>query len=199
MIFVVHVWPPSNDMPSNSPENPSLMFVTTTRLRGFVGLTAMASSASLPDRMPTSTFGGTAPPPDGEATSASATKTSTLPTSGRFTIVPLPGSGRAGGYRPPGVRAKRTGESGWLADLEAARQRIVVVRGLVHRRPAQLLSRRLAVPGLTTPREHGQIGRLGEGLADRDPVTPCLLGGVEAEVGEPDELDERLGERGVGD
>src|SRR5919197_442182 len=111
-----------------------------------------------------------------------------LAASGPFNIVPLPSSGRGGGYR----RALKPCDEKRLPDLEAARLRIVLVRGFVNRRSAAALLLVLAAPTRVRLRDDRELGRLGERLAHADMITPGFLRGVEAEVGEADELVERL-------
>ena len=58
MICRVQVRPPSNETPSNNPTTPIGRTDMATMFEGFVGLTAMASSASFPPRALTLTFVG---------------------------------------------------------------------------------------------------------------------------------------------
>src|SRR6058998_2013751 len=58
MICRVQVRPPSNETPSNNPTTPMGRTDIATMFEGFVGLTAMASSASFPPRALTLTFVG---------------------------------------------------------------------------------------------------------------------------------------------
>src|SRR5439155_27346688 len=58
MICLVQVRPPSNETPSNNPTTPTGRTDIATMFEGFVGLTAMASSASFPARALTLMFAG---------------------------------------------------------------------------------------------------------------------------------------------
>src|SRR5437660_1682252 len=72
MMRRAHVAPPSKLTAANMPAPPRPVFVTTAMLLGFVGLTAIVSSDSLPWRWLTSTLGGGGV--DARATVVEATK-----------------------------------------------------------------------------------------------------------------------------
>src|SRR6266566_4084352 len=77
MIRRVHVWPPSKETPSNSPLTGPGSVDIATMFDGSVGLTAMASSASLPGRALMLTLAGCADAePAGTMTASSVAATS---------------------------------------------------------------------------------------------------------------------------
>src|SRR5262245_51853258 len=165
LIFRVHVCPPSKVMPSKRPEKPSPTFVTTTMLFGFVGLTALASSASSPTRWVTSTSGGIAPPPTGVTASPSATSNSTTPACGRFSITPRPSSGRC--ERTPLLPCDANRAPARTDELAAISCRAVDLHPRHPRRPRSLAvgvrrpplgdrSHRSVVPRVVVPQDHGQ-------------------------------------------
>src|SRR5438067_7297789 len=191
MIRLAHVLPPSNDTAANIPSAPSRMFETMTTLFGFVGLTAIVSSASFPCRWLTSTFCGVpaatvvATPPAGPArTTAARAERSTAAIDAERILSSSSSDSR--GYTAASGLATGSARGGPLCLLERAGARA----GSPHRHRGETRAARRAPPaGGLGARGDADGGRGRRGRPARNGPGVGLPGGGRAATGPGDRAD----------